>query len=425
MSAISLVSTLKEIVAQAREHAPFYRELYADVPEEFSLQDLPVVDTERFWLAHQSDRNSVLTGPLNNGMVFNSGGTTGSPKFSYVTNDEYEAIVGLLARCYEAVGVRAGERVANLFASGSLYASFTFATDGLKRLRPGVVQFPLGYSADLAPAASVIQKFDINVLAGFPTHMLRLIEYMEQEGMSGVRIDRMIYGGEMLSQDQQTFLRTRFPGIEICSAGYASVDAGFIGYADTACAPGEHRVFDGSTLVEIVDEETEQPIEETNVPGRVVFTNLIRRLMPLVRYPTGDRAQWIEEQGSADRKFRLLGRSQEGARVASYTVGVAEVATWLEPLKASVNVQQFQLLVTREDRYDRLTFRVVGEGSREQLDRAAETLLETFARLRPEIQEDQRTGILHPPRIEWIRPGDLIVSERTGKLLRVVDRRVK
>ena len=78
------------------------------------------------------------------------------------------------------------------------------------------------------------------------------------------------------------FYRPAFPGIEVSSAGYASVDAGIIGYADKACAPGEHRVFDGATLVEIVDEETDAPIMESGVPGRVVFTNLVRKLMPLI-----------------------------------------------------------------------------------------------------------------------------------------------
>ncbi len=50
--------------------------------------------------------------------------------------------------------------------------------------------------------------------------------------------------------------------------------AGSIGYADAGCGPGEHRVFDGATLLEILDEETGEPIEETGRPGRIVFTNL-------------------------------------------------------------------------------------------------------------------------------------------------------
>ena len=424
MSATTLSTfSLEEIIAHARAHAPFYRELYAGLPARPSLTELPILDQELFWQAHQLDRNSVLAGPLKNGGVFNSGGTTGAPKFSYFSQEEWSAVVASSARCYEAAGLQDGDRVANLFASGNLYASFLFATESMREAKPEVLQFPIGFSPNLAPAAAIIQAFKINVLAGFPTHLLRIVEHIEQEKMEGVHLDRIIYAGEMFSKDQQHFLQERFPEIQICSAGYASVDAGLIGYADTLCAAGEHRVFDGATIVEIVDEETEQPIEQTNVPGRMVFTNLTRRLMPLLRYPTGDRAHWVEPPGQPDRKFQLLGRSQEAARVAGYSVGVSEVAAWLEPLRERTGLRQFQLLVTRPDRFDQLTFRLVGGASGEELAAGAKAFLETLERARPEIYEDARAGILHVPRVEWIGVDQLILSERTGKLLRVVDRR--
>ena len=192
---------------------------------------------------------------------------------------------------------------------------------------------------------------------------------------------------------------------------------------DATCAPGEHRTFDGATILEVLDEETEQPITEPKVPGRVVFTNLTRKLMPLLRYPTGDRAHWVETEGSTDRKFQLLGRSQEAARIAGYSIGVSEVAGWLEPLSESTGLRQFQLLVTRPDRFDQLTIRLVGDAAEAVLDAASKALLATLARVRPEIYEDAAAGILHYPRIEWISKSELILSERTGKLLRVVDRR--
>ena len=417
------IFSLEELVAHSRANAPFYRSLYADLSKDPALTDLPVIEQEQFWNAHGADRRAVLTGPLENGGVFNSGGTTGTPKYSYFSHEEWDSIVTLSARCYESAGLRDGDRVANLFASGNLYASFLFATESMRRARPRVVQFPLGFSPNLAPAAAIIHEFKLNVLAGFPTHLLRIIEHLEQEKLTGVHLDRIIYAGELFSQDQKSFLQARFPGIQTCSAGYASVDAGLIGYADATCAPGEHRMFDGATLLEIVDEETEQPVEAPGFPGRVVFTNLTRKLMPLLRYPTGDRAQWVEPAGAADRKFQLLGRSQEAARVAGYSIGVTEVAGWLEPLREATGWRQFQLLVTRPDRFDQLTIRLVGDAAAETLAAGSKALLETFAQARPEIYEEARAGILHHPRVEWIAQNQLIVSERTGKLLRVVDRR--
>ena len=164
--------------------------------------------------------------------------------------------------------------------------------------------------------------------------LLRIIDVIDQEKLEGVRIDRIVYGGELFSADQQKVPgKGRFPGIQVRSAGYAAVDAGLLGYADAGCAAGEHRPFDGSTLIEILDEETGLPIEAAGQPGFVVSTNLVRRLMPLLRYPTGDRAQWMESPGTAERKFLLLGRSDEAARVGSDTLQVSEAKALLEPFR--------------------------------------------------------------------------------------------
>lgn len=411
------------MVAHARTRAPFYQRLYAGLPETPTLSDLPIIDQEAYWQAHHVDRRAVLTGPLDNGIVLNSGGTSGAPKYSYFSDQDWDTINALSAKSYEAAGLVDGDRVANLFASGNLYASFIFATMSLKGARPRVMQFPLGFAPNFGPVAAIIQAFRINVLAGVPAHLLRIIDHLDKDTMPEVHIDRIIYGGELFTQDRQTFLAERFPGIQICSAGYASVDAGLMGYADAACAAGEHRVFDGAMLLEIIDEETGAPIDGVNQPGRVVFTNLARRLMPLLRYPSGDRAHWVEPTGSPDRKFQLLGRSEESARVSHYSVEVSFVTRLLEPFRERYGIEHFQLLVTRERLHDVLTFRLVGNAPPSALEAGTLEILETFQKGREDIEKSVQAGTMHPPRLEWIQRDDLITSERTGKLLRVVDRR--
>ncbi len=217
-------------------------------------------------------------------------------------------------------------------------------------------------------------------------------------------------------------MQTRFPGLQIHSAGYASVEGGPIGYADAGCTTSEHRVYDRGTIVEILDEETDLPIEETGRPGRIVFTNLIRQLMPLIRFPTGDRAQWVEPVGAADRKFLLLGRAGQVARVAGYNLDLAEVAAWIEPLREPFGVEQFQLVVTRVDLLDQVTFRLVGRDTMAG-SAGGDELLRTFRQRRPDIFESVDAGVLHLPKVEWVSRENLIVSERTGKMLGLVDRR--
>ena len=57
-------------------------------------------------------------------------------------------------------------------------------------------------------------------------------------------INRLLFGGESLYPDQRAILLSAFPNARAASIGYASVDAGLLGYADSACGPDEHRVFD-------------------------------------------------------------------------------------------------------------------------------------------------------------------------------------
>ena len=56
-------------------------------------------------------------------------------------------------------------------------------------------------------------------------------------------------------------------------------------------------MFSEATVVEILDEETLEPVSKVWQEGLVVLTNLTRKLMPLLRYPVGDRGMWTEKLG--------------------------------------------------------------------------------------------------------------------------------
>ena len=415
--------SLEELIAFTRANCPFYQRLYAALPEKPAFADLPVIDPQTYWDAYARDRRELLTAVQMDGFMVNSGGTTGAPKYSPSTYWEAATAVGMSARSFDEAGLRDGDRVAILFASGNLYASLIFASETLKRVRAKVVQFPIGYSTAFEDAARVIKDFRINVLAGFPTHLLRVIDALDHLEPGLACIERIIYAGELFTPDQQGFLTARFPGLQIHSAGYASVEGGPLGYADAGCRGSEHRAFDGTTRLEIVDEETGEPIEGPGLPGRIVFTTLWRRLMPMIRYPTGDRAQWVEPAGTVDRKFLLLGRAQEAARVGSDILQVADARTLLEPFRGRLGIEEFQLLVTREDLHDALTFRLVSGAGAETLTAGGEEILRAFRAGRGDFDDAANKGIIHPPRVEWVSREQLIVNERTGKLLRVVDRR--
>lgn len=285
----------------------------------------------------------------------------------------------------------------------------------------------LGKKSDLislrqGSTTHILTEQHANVLVGVPTTLLHLAEYIRDVGPGALPLSAVYFGGESMYPDQREFLSQVFPGARLSSIGYASVDAGLLGRADLSCGPDEHRVIDRATILEIVDEETGQPIEETGRAGKVLITNLTRSLMPIIRYPAGDRAEWAEPPGP-DRKFRLLGRSEEGARVGPMTIYYEDMHSFLISF-APCPVSSFQMRVTHADGADTLELRLVPrEGTPEQAVRHTEQLLAQLAQERPMISMLQERAFIHPVRVAWLRGDELAVNSRTGKLRHVIDER--
>jgi len=419
--------SLKEIVNHGRTHSPYYRDLYRDVPKTgWSLDELPIIDSNDFWKANgTTGDNTVLTDSGSGAIVFKSGGTTGAPKHSVFSRDEWATMCHALALHLKHAGLQDGDRAANLFYGGNLYASFLFVYHALMDTPVDVIQYPLSGSADPELTLETIREFDINVLLGVPTTLLHLLEYIEQKGSSGIHLDRLFYAGETMYHDQRHRIQEYFPGIRIASCGLASVDAGFLAYADMECGFNEHRVMDEHTLVEIVDADTGQVILEEGRQGLIVATNLTRKVMPIIRYPIGDYGMWREPEQTANRKFVLLGRSEAGARIGPATVYVSDIARILEAFSPQVTISNFQLIISHDLGLDRLTLRLCVARPPAEGEQIAGQIINTLLRERQMLAQLLDEGLIHPVRIQWTSESDITISPRTGKCLRVIDQRVQ
>lgn len=418
-----MIYRLEDLVRFAREKSPFYRELYASLPEgPLALEQIPILDQAAYWAANNLQNNRVLTGPMDDGVLYKSGGTTGAPKFSVFTRDEWRVFTAAFGRGMNRCGMHRGERVANLFYSGELYASFLFIHASIEAAPEPAVQLPLSGSMPPKDLFTALRDLRADVLAGVPTSILSLAEFIDSSNLTLPGVRKILFGGESMHVDQRRFLEKVFPGVEIRSIGYASVDAGLLGYADLQCAPNEHRCFSDETIVEIVDETTGEVIKEPGHPGKLLVTSLIRGLMPIIRYPAGDRAEWVEEAGTRDRKFRLLGRSEESARVGPATLYYEDMAQVLAPFSGDVAMQGFQLVLDHLDRKDRVVLRVAVANFEAAQSRSS-AVLQRLLQARPMVAQLVNEGKIHAPFIEWVRASELIINRRTGKARRVIDRR--
>lgn len=414
---------LNELVTFVRRHSSFYAGHFADVPEHVaSLAELPVIDPAAYWQGSQDlDHWPVLTGSLDNALVFKTGGTTSAGKFSVFRRKEWQTLVEHFGRSLSGQ-LSAGDRIANLFFAGDLYASFIFTHDALAQVETDIVEFPFTGHVDSLTLADAIVRHRINVLAGVPAHLLTFAAWLEQHGRILEGVTTLLYAGESLFPAQLQRLSRVFPVACIASLGYASVDAGFIGASQRDCALGEHRAAEDHSVLEILDEETAEVIDACNRVGRLVVTNMTRRLMPLIRYPIGDRACWREPGNTPRRKFALMGRCADSQRVR---VGILT----LLPLSIGQTVQRmtgsedWQLVIEQDGTKDILRLRWVTDDLSAMGEQADRMLYSALIEDYPLI-EQLSTGRLLELQIQRCTIESLLRHPRSGKQQRVVDLRV-
>ncbi|MFA6236537.1 MAG: AMP-binding protein [Bacteriovorax sp.] len=412
--------TLKEIVDHAKKYSPFYADLYADIQFE-KLADLPITDQSSFW------KGNVLTSDKRDGIVFKSGGSTGAPKYSYFTSLEWQSFTESFGWGMSRGILDDYDRVANLFYVGDLYASFLFIKDSLQWIpteNKKILQFPIAGATDPKAILKALEEFSINVMAGVPSAILTLLEYYEKEKRNypNVKIEKLLFGGEALYPDQYDALKRIFPEIKISSIGYASVDAGLLGYSDRTCHDGEHRVFDRANIIEIVDPDTDEVITEQNRVGKVLITNLTRKLMPIIRYPAGDLAMWTESSETPYRKFKLMGRSDEAARLGTISVYFEDTRIMVMNALSEFSGLQFQMILKHFDHKDELILRMAAHGLKPD-SKIVDRVIEAFKKEKPVYSDVLAKKLIHPIKVEIVEMRQLEGNARTGKLKRVIDDR--
>ncbi|CAI8939908.1 phenylacetate--CoA ligase family protein [Pseudomonas serboccidentalis] len=419
---MNTIIELNTLLGFTRQHSAYCREHFREVAAHINaLTELPLIDPEQYWRGSQNpDQWPVLTGPLHDALVFKTGGTTGSGKLSLFTRTEWQTLVRDFGSHLTAQ-LTPGDRVANLFFVGDLYASFIFVHDALAHVATPVSEFPFTGDVDNSALADSILTYRINVLAGVPTQLLKFAAWLERQSRILEGVDTLLYAGESLFGAQLQLLHRVFPNARIASMGYASVDAGLIGISTRDCALGEHRMLETHSVLEIIDEVTGEIIEECGRIGRLVLTNLTRRLMPVIRYPVGDLACWCEPPATPMRKFALAGRSMHSQRVR---VGVLSLDTGDigNLLQTIAHCDDWQLVIEQEGKKDLLSLRWVPDTQTRDIPQTASrlrnALVEQYS-LIEQLHADQMLD-LH---VVDCTTDDLTCHPRSGKRQRVVDRR--
>jgi phenylacetate-coenzyme A ligase PaaK-like adenylate-forming protein len=280
----------------------------------------------------QDIKRAFETLPHPPGYIFSSGGTTGEPKYVHFSYEEFDFVSDMLAKSLRAQGIRPGMKVANLFVAGNLWSSFMAVEKALEKI--GVIQLPIGGLCSEDNISMYLSKFRPDVVMGIPSMLIKNAESINARGLD-VSIPMVFYAGEVLSESRQDYLSKFWETKYFGSVGYASVDAGVIGYQCSHSRPGEHHLFSDLIEMKVID-------------GEAVVSSLYRSSQPIKNYKTGDRVEMIGACtcGDSSPRFKLLGRADNLLMIWSCRIQLDEVEKALKEIDPGI--LSFQIVLTEE-----------------------------------------------------------------------------
>ena len=354
---------LHALVRFAKENSPYYRELFAEVGEEFRLEDLP--PTSKPEMMANFDRvltDSAITmrrieeytkdpdhiGRMIDGkyLVFKTSGSTGNPavvlydKPSIAVSSAVAALRTFARHEDFKAFMRHGKKTAGVFADHGFYLACGMSRYLQLKMPGRQTKITVDVNAPEAQIIEELNAFAPAMLSGYPSNLALLADAEELR----IHPDVVITGGELLTEAVKGKLKNKFS----CTVQthYSCTEAGEIA---CECREGHLHINEDWVIVEPVDRDG-KPVGDGVLSDRVLVTNLANRIQPFIRYELTDRIVVNSEPCRCGRNTRWLeieGRTDD-TLVLENGVKVAPMSLYriLEEVKG---VRRFQLVQTAPD----------------------------------------------------------------------------
>ena len=288
-------------------------------------------------------------------IAYTTGTTSGKPSPFYNTTHDAYAIWDQARRCNEAEGVRAGDRVANLypiadFPTGaflSVVRSTMIAGLPVVHGLTGSARSEFKVRNSLHEAIAKVGALHPTVLWGVPSFIRRFLDEALGEGVEFSDVRLVITSGEPMPATLRAEIRDRLARLGASSVqiraryAFTEMQGGLVQCAEDA-AP--QNVCPDLYYLEAVDETGRRvPDGET---GMLAVTHLHRRGTVLLRYLVGDLVALSRESArSAAARANASSRCRDAPAAWSSAAACWSTRTWLwrqcRPCPASVSFRSY------------------------------------------------------------------------------------
>ncbi len=372
-------------------------------------------------IMEKTDFQDLKVDPRFSDLYFYSGGSSGDPKLSIFTYDDYHRQMELAAEGLFAAGLDPKvDRCMNLFYAGSLYGGFISFFTILEKLL--AVHFPMGASTDFELVGKTLVTNKVDTLLGMPSYLIQLFSANAERFKKYHGIKKIFYGGEHFSEAQKNFFKKEY-GVEVVrSASYGSVDAGPLGFQCEFSNGGIHHLHERLHELEVVELEIDQVVNPGSV-GRFLFTSKVRQGQKIERYAIGDVGRIIEgkcECGRSGVRFDLMGRHGDVFRIGTTFLSYQKFQKLLIDKYDFEGSIQLHLYAGSGDEKEKVQLKVENQF---KFPVSKETLMKDLMDNYKDLKEVVMIDLVLDFEIELTERAGLTFSSSTGKLRSVIDHR--
>jgi len=251
-----------------------------------------------------------------------------------------------------AGGFRPGDIVINTFSYHMVPFALQMVDNSLHRI--GCVVIPTGVG-NTEQQVNISKTLNVTGFCGTPSFLFNIAEKAEEMGFNlkeDLSLEVGFVAAEMLPESLRSQLEEKF-GMIIRQA-YGTADIRCLGYE---CMKKNGMHVPDDKFVEIVDPETGKQLGPGKT-GEIVATTF-NKVYPLIRFGTGDLSILTETLcpcgRTSPRLIKILGRVDQGTKVKGLFIHPGQVD---EVASKHPEMAKYQVLVTRSEHKDEMTFRI-------------------------------------------------------------------
>jgi len=267
----------KDLMDSVTQHVPAYRQYSSST----NLSEISVLHKDKL----KADYKSYFSNKYSKSQLVEAktSGSYGTPFSFYMTKDRKARQQAEIIHFGKLSGYHVGQKHA--YVRSTVKSPLKLWLQNELLISPGIVN-----EEWLNEMRSKLMESKCEIIIGYPTVISNIATYCLSVGdkPSDFDVKGVITTSEPLHEKARKIIHNCF-GVEVLSR-YSSEELGVIGQEKGI--PGLHIINHFTHIVEVLKLNSDQPCDEGEL-GRVVVTDLFNDAFPLIRYDTGDLAEYV------------------------------------------------------------------------------------------------------------------------------------